>query len=217
MSQRRRFALLAIVASVLAFFAVAASRLRPAPPSVSCEGNLWTETVKRGPMLWDVRGAGTLVPARNPGKLIARVTVPDVMAGELRLNQNVDVDTRKVLVKGHVTYISPSPSNGMRNADIALRSPLPEGVGENLQVNATIHLGSINNILYVGRPVHAHQNSSVPIFKIVDGGKRAVRVVVRFGHASIDTIEVLDGLHEGDKIIPSDMSAWDNFDQIRLW
>jgi HlyD family secretion protein len=171
------------------------------------EDDLWTETVKRGPMLWDVRGAGTLVPARNQGKLVARVTVPDAMAGELRLNQIAGVDTRKAIVKGHVSYISSSPSNGLRGVDIALRSPLPEGVGEDLQVDATIHLGILENILYVARSVHAHQNSSVPIFKLVDGGQHAVRVVVKFGRASINTIEVLDGLKEGDQIIPSDMSA----------
>ena len=167
-------------------------------------------------MPWDVRGTGTLVRAQNPAKFIVRVTVPDAMAGELRLNQNADVDTRKVVMKGHVSHISPSPSNGMRSVDIALRSPLPEGVGEDLQVDATIHLGILENILYVTRPVHAHQNSSVPIFKLVDGGQHAVRVVVKFGRASINTIEVLDGLKEGDQIIPSDMSAWDKFDQIRL-
>ena len=43
-----------------------------------------------------------------------------------------------------------------------------------------------------------------------------MRVIVKFGRSSVNTIEVLDGLKEGDKIILSDMSAWDNFDQIRL-
>jgi len=180
------------------------------------EEDLWTETVKKGPMLWDVRGAGTLVRTRNPGKLIARVTVPDPTAGELRLNQNADVDMRKVIMKGHVSSIGTSPSNGLRSVDITLMSPLPYGVGEDLHVEATIHLDTLENILYVGRPVHVKQNSSSSIFKIVDDGKQAVRVFVKFGRASPNTIEVLDGLKEGDKIIPSDMTAWDNFDQIRL-
>ena len=43
-----------------------------------------------------------------------------------------------------------------------------------------------------------------------------MRVIVKFGRSSVNTIEVLDGLKEADKIILSDMSAWDNFDQIRL-
>ena len=85
----------------------------------------------------------------------------NAFCAELRppLNQNADVDTRKVIVKGHVSYISSSPSNGLWSVDIALRPPLPESVGEDLQVDATIHLGILENILYVGRPAHANQNS----------------------------------------------------------
>jgi len=104
----------------------------------------------------------------------------------------------------------------MRSVDIALRSPLPEGVDASLQAEGTIHLGTLENILYVGGPVHANQNSSISVFKLVDGGEQVVRVIVKFGRASVNMIEVLDGRKEGDKIIPSDMTAWDNFDQIRL-
>src|SRR5580700_5509144 len=113
---------------MLAFFAIAASRLRPAPPSVSCEGYLWTETVKRGTVPLDFRGTGMLVRARKPQRLIARRTVSDSRAGELRLNQETDVDMRKITLRGCVSYISPLSSNGMRSLDIAFPSPVPEGV-----------------------------------------------------------------------------------------
>jgi hypothetical protein len=144
------------------------------------------------------------------------VKVFDSRAGEVRLNQTAEVDTRKGIVKGHVSYISPSPSNELRSLDITADSNLPEGVTANLQVDATIHLGTLKNILYVGRPIHANPNSSIPVFRLVGGGEQAVRVVVKFGRTSVNTIEVLDGLKEGDKILLSDMSAWDNSDRIRL-
>jgi HlyD family secretion protein len=214
MSRRERIVGLIAIAGLLVaiMLGLANSRRVAGDP----EDTVWTETVKRGPMPWDVRGTGTLVHAQNPLKLIARVAVPEVMAGELQLNQNADVDTRKVLVDGHVSYISQLPSNGMRSVNIVFKSALPEGVSEGLQVDATIHLGTLENILYVGRPVHANPNSSISVFKLVDGGEQAVRVIVKFGRASVNTIEVLDGLKEGDQIIPSDMSAWNNDNQIRL-
>src|SRR6266852_3720410 len=40
---------------------VVLGRLRPAAPSVDA-GTIWTDSVKRGPMLREVRGLGTLVP-----------------------------------------------------------------------------------------------------------------------------------------------------------
>jgi hypothetical protein len=180
------------------------------------EGDPWTAPVKKGTMPWDVRGAGVLVRVQNPAKLIPRVTVADSATSDLRLNQVTDVDAQKITLKGHVSSISPFPSNGMCSLDIRLNSPMPEGVGVDLQVNATIHLGALQNILYVGWPVHANPNSSIPIFKLVDGGQRAIRVNVKFGRTSVNIIEVLDGLKEGDEIIPSDMSAWDNSDQVHL-
>lgn len=142
--------------------------------------------------------------------------VPDSCVGDMRLNQNAEVDARNLTTMGHVSYISPSPSNATRSVDITLDYALPAGVGPNTQLDATIELGKLDNILYVERPVHANQNSLIGVFKVVDDGGQAVRVKVKFGRASMNTIEVLDGLKEGDKIIPSDMTAWDNFDQIRL-
>jgi HlyD family secretion protein len=120
------------------------------------------------------------------------------------------------MVNGHVSYINPTPSIGMRGVDIALDSALPEGVSADVQVDATIELGKLKNIFYVGRPVHANQNSSIGVFKVINRGEEAVRVNVKFGRAAVNTIEVLQGLKEGGKIIRSDMSAWDNFDRIRL-
>jgi HlyD family secretion protein len=47
-------------------------------------------------------------------------------------------------------------------------------------------------------------------------GIHAVRTQVRLGRTSVSTIEILEGLREGDQAILSDMSAWDDYDRIRL-
>ena len=54
------------------------------------------------------------------------------------------------------------------------------------------------------------------VFKLTDGGDEAVRVIVKFGRASAQNIEVLEGLKVGDRIILSDTSAWDGVEKIRL-
>jgi len=46
---------------VIVVVTVALSRLKPAAPTVE-KSTIWTDTVKRGPMLREVRGLGTLVP-----------------------------------------------------------------------------------------------------------------------------------------------------------
>jgi beta-lactamase regulating signal transducer with metallopeptidase domain len=176
---------------------------------------IWTDTVKRGSMLRQVRGLGTLVRAQDSGNLVARVTLPAYMMKEGQPNQNVTVDTQKGLVKGHVLRINAS-SSGASTADIALDAAVPEGVKEGLEVDATIDIEKLDNILYVGRPVHATADSTASLFKLVHDGTEGVRIKVKLGRASVNTIEVLDGLKEGDKVILSDMSTYDHADRIKI-
>jgi HlyD family secretion protein len=116
--------------------------------------------------------------------------------------------------------LSRSSSDGTRTVYVSLDGPLPEEVGADLQIDATIDIEKLDNVLYVGRPVHASEhaigNSPFSLFKIVNDGTEAVRVNVKLGRASVNTIEVLDGLKEGDKVILSDMSSYDNADRLHL-
>lgn len=185
------------------------------PPNVD-RSSIWIDTVKKGSMVRQVRGLGTLVRAEDSANLVARLALPESMTADVQLNQNAVVDTRKGLVKGHVSRISSSPSNGTRSVDIALDAALPEGAGADLSVDGTIDIDKLENVLYVGRPVHSTPNTSISLLKIVNDGKEAVRVKVKFGRSSVQTIEVVDGLKVGDQIILSDMSNWDNADRIHI-
>src|SRR5580693_7924938 len=62
--RKRQIAVSAVAIVVIAFVTVAVYRLRPAAPTVE-RGTVWTDSVKRGPMLRQVRGVGTLVPSQE--------------------------------------------------------------------------------------------------------------------------------------------------------
>jgi beta-lactamase regulating signal transducer with metallopeptidase domain len=180
------------------------------------QSTIWVDSTKKGPMLRQVRGMGTLVRTEGSTNLVARVTLPAFMTVDVRPNQNASIGTRKgPLANGHVSSISPSPSNDTRGVDIALDA-VPEGVSAGVEIDATIDIEKLENVVYVGRPVHAAANSTVSLFKIVNEGKEAVRVKVKLGRSSVNTIEVLDGLQVGDKVILSDMSSYENADRIHL-
>ncbi len=71
-------------------------------------------------------------------------------------------------------------------------------------------------MLFIGRPAFGQPQSQVSLFKVDADGVYATRVPVRLGRSSVDAIEVVEGLAEGDRVILSDMSAWDGVDRIRL-
>jgi beta-lactamase regulating signal transducer with metallopeptidase domain len=178
---------------------------------------IWTDTVKRGPMVRQIRGLGTLVRAEGSGNLVARITLPEFMVKEVQPSQNVTLSTPKWSVKGHVRGLNKIFSNGIASLEIGLEEiALPQGASAGLQIDATIDIEKLDNILYVGRPVHATENSTVSLFRLAKDGAEAQRVNVKLGRSSVNTIEVLDGLKEGDKIILSDMSAYDTAERIHL-
>ncbi len=112
--------------------------------------------------------------------------------------------------------IDPSVVNGTRTVDVKLDGALPQGAVPDLSVEGTIEIERLADVLYVGRPVHGDANSTVGLFKLVDGGKEAVRVPVEIGKSSVNAVEIRKGLEAGDQIILSDMSASDNFDRVEL-
>ena len=106
--------------------------------------------------------------------------------------------------------------NGTVAVDVAFDGPQPPGARPDLSVDGTIEIEDLRDVVYVGRPVNGQADASVGIFKLIDGDSEAVRVNVKLGRGSVNTIEVTQGLNVGDRVILSDMSAWDNYDRIRL-
>jgi multidrug efflux pump subunit AcrA (membrane-fusion protein) len=119
-------------------------------------------------------------------------------------------------VAGAVMRVDPAVQNGTVTVDVKLTGDLPKGARPDLSVDGTIDLEKLDNVLYVGRPAFGQEESTISLFKLDPDGKGAVRVPVKVGRASVNQIQILEGLHEGDTVILSDMSREDNTDRIRL-
>jgi len=152
----------------------------------------------------------------DPKRLKAEIKIAETQARDVAIGQKAIVDTRNGVVKGHISRIDPSVQNGTVTVDVAIDDALPQGARPDLSVDGTIELENLKDVLYVGRPVRGQPDTTIELFKIVDDGSEAVRVSVRVGRSSVNAIEILQGLKAGDKVILSDMSAWDAFDRIRL-
>lgn len=161
--------------------------------------------------------AGTiLAKVAQPTKLKAQLKIAETQAKDIQLGQSASVDTHNGVIPGHVSRIDPASQNGTRTVDVKLDGALPKGAVPELSVDGTIELEHLNDVLYVGRPAFGQPNSTISLFKYEEGGKAANRVPVKVGRTSVNTIEILNGLKAGDKVILSDMSRWDNFDRVRL-
>ncbi len=149
-------------------------------------------------------------------KLKAALQIAETQAHDIQIGQPASVDTHNGIVPGHVSRIDPNVSNGTRTVDVQLDGPLPEGAVPGLSVDGTIDLARLHDVLYVGRPALGNDNSTLSLFKETPDRKEAVRVPVKVGRSSVNSIQILEGLKEGDVVILSDMSRYDNVDRIRL-
>lgn len=161
--------------------------------------------------------AGTpLAKISQPSKLKAELKIAETQVKDITIGLPATVDTRNGLIDGKVSRIDPSVLNGTVTVDVSLKGPLPLAARPDLSVDGTIQLEKLDDVVYVERPVFGQQDATVQIFKLEPDGKYANKVKVAFGRSSVNTIEVKDGLKVGDKVILSDMSAYDSYDRIRL-
>lgn len=163
-----------------------------------------------------VAAGTTLAKVAQPNHLKAQLQIAETQAKDIQLNQPAEIDTHNGIIPGHVIRIDPSVQNGTRTVDVRLDGPLPPGAVPDLSVDGTIEIEHLNNVIYVGRPAFGQSDSTVGLFRLVDGGKEAVRIKVKLGLASVNTVQVVGGLNVGDEVILSDMSRWDGFDRVRL-
>jgi HlyD family secretion protein len=152
----------------------------------------------------------------NPAKLKAEIKIPETQARDVLLNQLAEIDTRNGVVHGHVLRVDPAVENGTVTVDVTLDESLPKGARPDLTVDGTIEIERLENVMHVGRPVQGQEDSQASLFKLIDNGTAAIRVPVKLGRTSVSTIEIVEGLQVGDRIILSDMSQWDANARVRL-
>ena len=161
--------------------------------------------------------AGTpLARVAQPDRLKAELRIAETQAKDIQIGLPAMIDTRNGVIEGEVVRIDPSVREGTVTVDVALTGELPRGARPDLSVDGTIEIERLEDVLYMRRPTYGQAGSRIELFKIQEDGETAIRVPVQLGRASVDTIEVVEGLQEGDMVILSDTSQWDDVDRLRI-
>ncbi|MFZ5636003.1 MAG: efflux RND transporter periplasmic adaptor subunit [Pseudomonadota bacterium] len=148
--------------------------------------------------------------------LYAELKVPAREAADVRVGQNVVVDTRSGTVKGTVSRIDPGVTQGAVIVDVDLQGDLPAGARPQLQVEGIVYIDRLPNTLYVPKPAYVKSDASIAVYKLDAGGRYAERTTIRVGKVSVNHVQVLDGLEAGDRIITSEIGEWQDQERILL-
>jgi multidrug efflux pump subunit AcrA (membrane-fusion protein) len=204
-------ALLVLAASLIVG---GACNYAPEAPAVE-KATVWTDTVKRGDMAIERRGAGQLFETES-GELAVQVRVPESQSLDLEIGQTAVVDLRVDTAPARVSGLDDRIVQGTRLVYLEFTEGRPEKALPGMSIDAAIQIDVIADVLYVGKPAYGRSNSQVGLFRITDDSGYAERVIVQLGRTSVDIIEITAGLEEGDQIILSDMSRWDSVDRVAM-
>ena len=163
-----------------------------------------------------VTPGSNLARVADPTRLKAQLKIAETQAKDIQIGQLASIDTRNGIIPGRVSRIDPAVQNGTVTVDVALTGDLPRGARPDLSVDGTIELERLDDILFVGRPSVGQEESAIQLFRLEPDGVHASRTKVGVGRASVNTVEIREGLKKGDQVILSDMSQFDAFDRVRL-
>lgn len=151
--------------------------------------------------------------------LKAKLEVPASEAAEIATGQPVELalDTGS----GHhlsavVTRVSPSVEGGTVTVDAEPKGTLPADARPNLALNGLILVATLKDAVYVERPAYSANGKTMTLYRLVHGGSEATPVSVRFGMASSNAIQVLEGLKPGERVIISDTSGFSGAPRVRI-
>lgn len=155
-----------------------------------------------------------LAKVAQPERLKAQVRIPEIQAKDVAVGQPAVVDTRNGAAPGRVSRIDPAATGGNVLVDIRFDGPLPPGARPDLNIEAVIEIERLPSALQIQRPAFAQPDSVVALYRLSPDGAEAVRVQVRTGRASVQSIEIVEGLRAGDRVILSDLSAYENAERL---
>jgi HlyD family secretion protein len=152
----------------------------------------------------------------DPTSLKAVLRVAETQISGVRIGQPVLVDTRNGIIQGTVSRIDPAAREGTFEIDASLKGPLPPSARPDLSVDGTIELERLPDVLKVGRPAFGQAFQTVKMFVLTPDGTEAHHRTVKLGNNSVSTIQILEGLREGEQVIISDTSTYDSYDVVRI-
>jgi HlyD family secretion protein len=115
---------------------------------------------------------------------------------------------------GQVKSISPEVEGSQVRGIVSFGDVSPEGLRQNQRVSTRLVLESRPDVLKVRRGPFLESGGGHEAY-LVEGGV-ARRHAIRAGAASVDEVEILSGLEEGDEIIISDTARFEGADGVYL-
>lgn len=152
----------------------------------------------------------------EPGKLKAVLRISETQMRDVVIGQRAFIDTRNDTIEGRVVRIDPAAEGGTIGVDVAFDMELPASARPDMSVDGVVEIDRLQNVLHVSRPNHGSTGQTIGLWVLSENGGEAERVQVKLGQTSVNFVEIVQGLEQGDVVILSDMQQYDSHDRVKI-
>ncbi|OOG48103.1 efflux RND transporter periplasmic adaptor subunit [Rhodanobacter sp. C01] len=146
--------------------------------------------------------------------LQVEMQVPESFARDLGIGMSGEISGNGNVWKGLVSAISPEVVNGEVAARLRFDGQTPKQLRQNQRLSVRVLLDKRDNVLTVQRGSFVDESGGSYAYVVRNG--IATKTPIRVGASSIDKVEILDGLKEGDRIVISGTDSFKNAQTVAI-
>jgi multidrug efflux pump subunit AcrA (membrane-fusion protein) len=148
--------------------------------------------------------------------LKAVLRISETQMRDVLIGQRAFIDTRNDTIEGSVVRIDPAADAGTIGVDVAFETEMPPSARPDMSVDGVVEIDRLDNVLHVSRPNHGSAGQTIGLWVLSKDFKEAERVQVKLGQTSVNFVEIVSGLNQGDIVILSDMQQYDSNDRVKV-
>ncbi len=146
----------------------------------------------------------------NDYKLTA--LIDEFYLGRVDIGQQVQYDQYQL----QVSKIYPQVQNGQFEVDLAFVGQQPRNIRRGQTIQTKLTLGDESKALLIPNGAFYQDTGGNWIFVVTADGSQAVRRPVRLGRRNSQFIEVIEGLEQGERVITSPYTSYQNMQTLNL-
>ena len=155
-----------------------------------------------------------LVTVIDLTSLEVELQVPEVFAHDLSIGMPAEITEGAQKYKGELSAVSPEVVNGQVIARVRFAADKPAGLRQSQQLTTRILIDEHPNVLMVERGSFVDSGAGRIAYLVHDG--IAERKPIQVGATSLNAVEIVSGVKEGDRIVISGTDTFNGSERVVL-
>ena len=152
----------------------------------------------------------------SPGRNKLQAGVDEFYLGRVQIGQKANVDVGGRTYAAKVTKIYPQVQNGQFQLDLQFIGTEPTSIQRGQTLQARLTLGDPAPARLIPNGAFYTESGGNWVFVVAADGRSAIKRPVRLGRRNPQSIEVLDGLDPGERVITSPYTGFADKDRLDL-